>query len=286
MIVPRNILENRINFYIGTTALAEEGRTGTGRLRFRFIWEKIGIMEAGLARLPLAHLELLAEVPIIIWNGPESARGGWYPPDHRSSRWLDPARTERNFGVDGREVSNLPHANGIISITTNVLASRAGAGVHKCLFTITHEAGHCVDYHLDLSSRPLTTEYRRGNRAYQGQRYGSGYNELEFKAETYSRLIVTPERMCRSVYASPPCLNSNGHSLCNTRLQRDLRSTRAFQVLGVEINRYLPLAVEACGGEISSAGIRGLAGRSLERRSAGAQLRPHAQSRIPGSIGM
>lgn len=286
MIVPRIIRDYRINFYIGSTALADDRRSGSGRLQFNFIWERIGNMEDALARLPNSHLELLTEVPIIIWNGPEGARGGWYPPDNRSARWLNPVRTQRNFGVNGAEVANLPHSNGIISITTNVLASRARGDVQRCMLTIIHEAGHCVDHHLNLTSRPSRTRYRNGNLAYQGQRYGSGYNEHEFKAETYSRLFMTPSRICRRARSLPPCLNSSGHSTCNARLQRDLGNTAAFQALGTDMNRYLPLAAADNESEEAPSSSRGLIGQAQETRLATAQLSPHAQGRVPGPVGL
>jgi len=158
MIVPRDINGRRVSFYIGATALAEEGRPRPGRLQPNLIRDRINDMQEALARLPLRHLNLLTDVPIIIWNGPAGQRGGWYPPDNRAARWMDPVRTERNFGVNGGDIADLPHSNGIITITTNVLAERPAGGVHRCMFSITHETGHCVDHHLDLTSNPTDIE--------------------------------------------------------------------------------------------------------------------------------
>jgi hypothetical protein len=286
VIVPRDIHGRRINFYIGGTALAEEGRSRSGRLQFNFIWQRIDDMQEALRRLPLRHLSLLTSVPIIIWNGPEDARGGWYPPDHRAARWLDPVRTERNFGVNGGEVADLPHSNGVITITTNVLAARPMGSVQRCMFSITHETGHCVDYHLDLTSTPADASYRRENRAYQGQRYGSGYNGNEFKAETYSRLFITPNRLCRQHGAFPPCQNSAGHSRCNARLMRDLSNSPAFRGLGALMYLYLQLPVETGEGDGATVAARGPVGQTPATGPEHSQLNPHSRGRVPGPSGM
>jgi hypothetical protein len=286
MIVPRDINGRQINFFIGATALAEEGRSRPGRLRFSFIWDRIGDMQEVMSRLPLRHLSLLTAVPIIIWNGGEDQRGGWYPPDHRAARWMDPVRTERNFGVNGGEVAGLPNSNGIITITTNVLAERPTGNVRRCMFSITHEIGHCVDHHLDLTSTPTDIGYRSGNRAYQGQRYGSSYNGHEFKAETYSRLFIAPNRLCRGNGAVPQCENSMGHRSCNERLMRDLSHSPAFRGLGALMYLYLRLPIAQDERGDSSTAARGPAGQVPVTRVANSQLSPHARGRVPGTVGM
>jgi hypothetical protein len=252
-----------------------------------FIHQKISYMATVLERLPYAHLILLETVPILIWRGGGS--GGWYAPDTRGANiWTTP-RTARARGVDGNQVAGLPHSNGIISITERSLRNER----IDCGFTLTHEIGHCVDFHLGLTSRPVNPAYRRGNRAYQGQKYvrngePQGYVEFEFKAETYSRLIMAPNRMCRRNDADPRCEN---HSIrgCSVRLQRDLYNTPALRAIGGEVIRYLPLAIDAIMSEdiseTASSGIRGPAGRSQERISNRGQLSPHAQSRRPWPVG-
>ncbi len=295
MIVPRDILGDRINFYIGATAIAEEGgRARRGQLQFSFLWDRIGDMQAALERAPKRHLDILMEVPIIIWNG--SGRGGWVPPD-RSSRWLSPD-TERRFGVNGVEVAGLPHANGVITITTNVLDDRPQRDTRPCMWTILHEAGHCIDHHLGLTS-PGSPSYRNGNRAYQGQRYGRQNQEgetvydyigHEFKAETYSRLFMAPGHICRRQNAAPMCVNpGRNHSYCNERLQRDLARSPAFQALGSDVRTYLPLASVLSGereseGPVASA--RGPIGQQPTATSSSTNLAPNSTGRTPGPEGV
>jgi hypothetical protein len=255
-----------------------------------FIHQKISYMGTILERLPYVHLRLLEAVPILIWAGGGS--GGWYEPGSiGETRWINP-RPARARGVDGNQVAGLPHSNGIISITERSLRNERT----DCGFTLTHEIGHCVDFHLGLTSRPVNPAYRRGNRAYQGQKYirngvPQGYLEYEFRAETYSRLLMSPNRMCRLNDADPRCEN---HSIrgCSERLQRDLFNTPAFQAIRGEVIRYLPLAIEAImrknPPEIRSTGIRGPVGRCQDSGSPASleRLRPHAQGRIPGPLGL
>ncbi len=255
-----------------------------------YIHQKIAYMGTILERLPYVHLRLLEAVPILIWAGAGS--GGWYEPGSTGeTRWINP-RSASARGVDGNQIAGLPHSNGIISITESSLRNERT----DCGLTLTHEIGHCVDFHLGLTSRPVNPAYRRGNRAYQGQKYvrngvPQGYVEYEFRAETYSRLIMSPTLMCRRNDADPRC---ESHSIrgCSERLQRDLLNTPALRAIGGEIIRYLPLAIEAVmrenPSESTSAGLRGPVSRYQESSTpeAMSQLRPHARSRLPGPVGM
>lgn len=280
---PRLVNGKRINFYIGATAY---GGRRTGQLQHALIRSRIDGMANTLSGLPPTHLGLLTGVPIIIWNGRDSETGGWYRPMQEALRWLHPVDTERQFGVNGNDILRLPHSNGIISICTAVLATRPGRRTQRteqdCLRTVTHETGHCVDHHLGLASNPPSTGYRSGNQAYQGQVYrNSGYNEHEFKAETYSRLFTVRNIrlfMCRGARANPPCQPSDtNHHQCSIRLQTDLSYSPAFRGL----RSYLPQAA-IINADDSSSSARGPVGRRPATTLSNSQLNPHAHGRTPG----
>lgn len=281
---PRLINGKRINFYIGTTACGGNRR---GQLQHALIRSRIDEMVNTLSRLPDPHLGLLTGVPVIIWNGPDDVSGGWYRPGQEDSVWLDPVTTEQRFGVNGNDISTLPHSRGIISICTSVLATRPGREQQRteqdCLRTVTHEIGHCVDHHLGLASNPPSNGYRSGNQAYQGQLYRNrGYVEHEFRAETYSRLFTVRNPaifMCRRADARPPCLpGGTSHRQCSIRLQTDLSYSPAFRGL----RSYLPQAA-IINADDSSSSSRGPVGRRPATTLSDSQLNPHAHGRTPGS---
>lgn len=285
---PRLINGKRINFYIGTTAYGGNRR---GQLQHSLIRSRIDGMADTLSRLPGSHLDLLTQVPIVIWNGPDTETGGWYRPNQEALRWLHPEETERRFGVNGNDIASLPHSKGIISICTSVLQTRRGMEQQRteqdCLRTVTHETGHCVDHHLGLDSAPPSTGYRNGNQAYQGQRYpgSSAVNPHEFKAETYSRLFTVRNPaifMCRRADACPPCLPSGtNHNQCSIRLQTDLSYSPAFHGL----RSYLPQAA-IINADDSSASARGPVGRRPATAMSNPQLNPRAHGRTPGPQGL
>lgn len=228
-------------------------------------------MIAALQRMPEPHLVHLSRCPILITtnlpSGEAAEHGGfWFPlsargnPAFTARRWTDRvAQTHLPFPPTDRVVN---YEAGVIAVTTRNLKARRIGSVPRCQFTVLHEAGHCVDYNADpehpgrgLDSNPRDTSYRNGNHAYQGQRYPApcpvGEEQTaeprvlplprriyEFKAETYSRLLMGCNFLCRQNEADPACLlGAGGHGGCNRRLQLDLANTAAFH----DLLDYLPL---------------------------------------------
>ena len=286
MIIPKDIQEQTINFCVSPALASQESRVRT----------QIAHLVSALNLIPLRHLMLLREVPVVIWKLPdgEHGTGGWVAPTlgRRGEEelrnvlydaWLTGRRGAR-FGVQG-ELSTLAHSNGIIHMTDVALFRTAMA----CQLTILHETGHCVDYHLDLNSTPSDGDdsYRNGNRPYQGQLYrNTGYNNHEFKAETYSRLFIRPNALCRRGRASPPCVNSANHSRCNHRIRRDLANSPAFRSAGTDALVRLGLASISSESAGQLALTRGPAGMVLLTAPSDSQLAPHASERKPGPIGV
>jgi len=289
MIIPTIIHGHTINFCVSPALASRDAEVRV----------QIGHLVAGLNRIPLRHLKLLKQVPIVIYQAPRGpdgspiGRGGWVSPtagrQGEATRnplydaWLT-GRRGRRFGVQ-EELVTLPHSNGIIHMTDAALFRTAGA----CQLTILHETGHCVDHHLDLNSVPIDggVAYRNGNRPYQGQRYpGRGYTNHEFKAETYSRLFIVPGRICRQTRANPACENSAGHSRCNQRLRQDLANSAAFRVVGQDV-LGLPTHASAPGegtGQLASA--RGPAGLDAPADPVKSRMCSHRADRVPGPDGM
>jgi hypothetical protein len=297
-----------INFLVGTNVVPAAGdRPGEDQLTATALEQGIDHLVEALRLIPEAHISYLTKVPIMIVTvkpGGRRGGGGWYPPaGARTSMavWMRPAGVRRTH-IAAADIEALPHARGIIAVPTNRIKQ---PGLRQ--FTILHEVGHCVDYHGEpgrpghgLDSLPRDASYRRGNRAYQGQKYGqdAGYNQYEFKAEAYSRLFLRPTRMCRQARANPICTNHAGHSRCNERLQRDFAASPAFRSLGAEGSRCLPLvdaATFSTGGSASGEGDQsphwkggrapGPISESTHERIHREHLAARASGRIPGPMG-
>ncbi len=260
-----------------------------------------------LQLIPEPHLVHITQVPIMIVTrkpGGNAGGGGWYPPTGSRTTmavWMRP-QGERRTHIPPDKIRALPHAKGIIAVPSNRLKRR---GLRQ--FTLLHEVGHCIDFHgapgrlgHGLDSRGMDARYRRGNLAYQGQKYGtdSGYNPYEFKAETYSRAFLRSTRLCRQADANPVCRNHAGHSRCSERLQRDLANSPAFQSLGGALIRYLPLVADASSrtGEESGGSTERVArweggrapgpiGKTEYASADRAHLADRACGRIPGPVG-
>jgi len=276
-----------VNFCVSPQLASEEAT----------IRAKITLLVDALSKIPQPHIRLLKDVPIVIYRN-DNGTGGWVAPlerrrgrresipNDRYTGWLRGRRGAR-FGVR-EELSSLPHSNGIIHMTTKALYKPG----NLCQFTILHETGHCVDYHLSLESEPMNgdTSYRNGNQAYRGQRYrNTGYNEFEFKAETYSRLFISPNSICRrngARPATPMCLNSSNHRNCNRRLQRDLANTPAFRSVGAGLSEYLPLASIPTESTNRLASLRGPTGLDEPIIIGEPKFIPHERDRTPGPEGL
>mgnify|MGYP001811928706 CR=1 FL=1 len=276
----------RVNFCIGSGVLTGEPpvRPRCPQLEREYMTERMLDMQEALRLIPEQHLALLSSVPIVFNVGP--GRGGWCAPGRQSRPWLGAER----FGVDGAELSGLPHTNGLILISTRVLEERPAPGrVEPCKLAVLHETGHCVDHHLSLASNLGGTAHRNGNLPYQGQRYTRNgvtkYYQGEFRAETYSRVFLVPDRICVRQRAEPPCESHPNHSGCNARLQTDLASTRAFRMLGGAMSRYLPRArVSPQAGSEDTA--RGPVGAGPVTERANSQLSPRVAGSPPGPAGI
>jgi len=302
MILRREIDGQRVNFVVGDDACLEGADPETPAQRqsalrshtptpvsSATLYSRVGDLVAAIRRMPWQHIVFLRAAPIVIVtafpDGNARATGGWYPPrrpgNPLADRWFTEL-SQRNTHVPAATFDTVPYVNGIIGLCTLALlenpASLPGAA-QPWQFSLMHEIGHCVDFHGDPShamrglESPGNPDHRHGNQAYQGQRYGGAYNPLEFRAETYSRLILTPQRMCRRGDAVPPCVTRN-HADCNERLQRDLALSAAFLVRGVDMARYLPLAARPA----SPATEGGSAGRSAPSASV-VNPTPHAGAR-------
>lgn len=310
--ITHTIASCTINFFITPNAISGyrvgRGERGERHPRSALSRDRIlGYMNdliAALEKIPIQHLSLLIDVPIIIFNVP--ARGGWVAPiaDGYPS-WVSGSRVNSRFGGGGEAIREVPYSKGIITITTAALQDSIRQ------LTILHETGHCVDYHMGLgeahyrglSSLPhLDYSYRikgpqghqRANLAYQGQRYGRGrgenryyrYTEKEFKAETYSRLFIRPRGMCRGEGnrpAQPACITDDNHRDCSVRLQQDLANTPAFR--GIDRVRFFPLLANIANESPTLA--HNAQGPVLDPvlSPRNPQLSPHGGCRSRGSIG-
>jgi len=213
-----------------------------------------------LGQLPPLHGDLLLEVPIIIVStfpgGASRGGGAWFAPRENfptTDVWKS-ERSQARAEAPPDEIRRLNHGGGIIGwkdFRFLELAPPDRGNVVPIPLSILHEVGHCVNFHLGLTS-PAQGGYRHGLAAYAGQVY-SPPNPWELAAEAYARAFGAPNQMCRGGHAG-------GCSGCNARLQTDLLRTRAFQQVP-DARTYLPHALDlptpaARGGRARSGGTR------------------------------
>ena len=234
-----------------------------------------------LAQLPPLHFNLLTEVPIIIVTtfpgGAAQGGGAWFAPERTSPTvevWLR-ARSQASAEAPPDAIRALHYSRGIIGWKDFRFLERSppdGGDVVPIPLSILHEVGHCVNFHLGLTS-PGQPGYRRGLEAYAGQLY-SPPRPWELAAEAYARAFGAPTAMCRDRHAGA-C-----GAYCTVRLQTDLIRTRAFQQVP-NARSYLPLALDTTARPGAPGGGAAPHGGARSARPAGEAPPPPPDDRPP-----
>lgn len=202
--VPLNIHDARIDIYLFIDVPERENRA------------KAEGLAPFLHRMPVQHVQrALAKYRIfIIKDKPARGPGGgtWRPGEVRGAFW----DKERITGVSNADLQSLilDYGMGLIGVPQD----RWQRTLSSMKFTILHEAGHSVDYELNLTPAGVALEDYRG----VTPACGAGSLVKRRAVEAYARFILAPSRICRE------SVSGEDASECNSRLIGLLRRSPAF----------------------------------------------------------
>lgn len=176
-----------------------------------------------LQRMPSQHVQraFARYLVFIIRDKPRGGPGGgtWRPGGVRRAFW----DREGITGVPNADLQRLvlTPGKGLIGIPLNRWQLLWQLPIPQVAFTVLHEAGHSVDYEMNLTP-PGVSEYD-----YRGVTPVCGGRDVvkRHAVEAYARFILVPRRICREPVAGESA------AACNQRVIALLRRSPAFSSL-------------------------------------------------------